>query len=363
MTTVEILRRVVGSGAGELLLGSVGVVLGLAWAGFRRVVVCAMPLLLWAWASACLAAQSFSGESYRLWVEALGARVLAGAALLLVAGPLGASAGTLIGARRGAFWGVLGLGPFGAGLLASGVLALRAALGRAPAFHEALARADRFLACGALASLGVGVVLAGGLLRSGEPAGAHSATRSPAAGSAKTRFTPEVFVVTAWGAGLVQVTALVLALTAQLGWRGFFEDPRILPEWWRSPDLWLGGDVLVALVLVVSSHVVPYFVRARRVVPSFATRFGDRLSYREAPPVETVLLNGEAMAAAERRRAGLGMAWSTALSLAVVSIGVSRSVAPWEGRPDAELFLFFALSLGCVLTHGPRAARMARGLG
>jgi hypothetical protein len=57
-----------------------------------------------------------------VWGYAVERRAVAGAAFLLLGAPIGASLARFAGRARGAVWGALALGPFGAGLLASSMV-------------------------------------------------------------------------------------------------------------------------------------------------------------------------------------------------------------------------------------------------
>ena len=378
MTSLQVLGRVLTSRIGILVFLAGGVATALACSRDRPLAVYAAPGLLWFWACACLPGTDFFGDpgrSFRYWIESLGVRVLTGAVIVLAAGPLGTAAGSLVGMRRGTLFGLVSLGPFGTGLALSGVQALRSmsdlATVRADptqALHLIILRADRLLECGAIGSLLVCTVLAAILLRSSERGAARlGSERGPtAAGSAwsgplsPTPLGWGRLVTAAWGVALVCIAMLVVAVGVELQRVGFFEEARMAPGWWRDPETWLDRDAIAAVLLVIASHVVRYFIAARRVTPRFASRFGDRMSYRDPSAPDLVLLNREAITVAEQNHAAVATGWSVALSLGVALVGVAHAVQPFHVRPNAEFFVYFALSLACLLSHGPWAAARTR---
>lgn len=383
MTTLELLGRIAASWSGLLVLLTAGVTAGVACTGRRRFAVYATPGFLWLWGWVCLCRTDFfrdPGLSLRIWIQSLGLRVLGGAAIIVVAGPLGAAAASGshrpgANGRRGALFGLVVLGPFGAGLAASGLSALRSMIelsalsdDRTFAFHRAVVHADRLLSCGALTSLAACVLLAASLLRSSE----RDAARSGGGGASVDRagwcgpLSPRRsvwtrFVPAAWGLALTGIATLVVGIGVELRALGFFDVPRMAPGWWHDPETWLDRDAVAAILLVVASHGVPYFVGARRVPRRYGFRFGEPTSYRESSAPDRVLLNRESVIAAERSRAAVGACWSMSLSMAVALVGASHAVQPFHAPPNAELFVYFALSLVCLLSHGPRCFQVAAG--
>jgi hypothetical protein len=143
---------------------------------FARWVLYASPVLLWL----CTAPGQFDGRRHLtskidatawVWISCVELRVLGAIALLLLAAPMGAAAGRLIGRDRGGLWGLALLTPFAGCLLASSTLLLRATRAIAveqaldeerklALLHAAIATSERIIAAGTIVSLLVSASLA-----------------------------------------------------------------------------------------------------------------------------------------------------------------------------------------------------------
>jgi hypothetical protein len=148
---------------------------------FARWSIYASPLLIWLFtAGVWFDGQpvGFFGEppGLRDWVHCVELRACGGLALALLAAPLGAAVGKLIGVNRGVLLGLAALGPFGTGLFASSALLLTSVAvlrtyppARAEAtlaiLRAAILQSDRVLACGTLLSILACVTQAIALLR------------------------------------------------------------------------------------------------------------------------------------------------------------------------------------------------------
>ncbi len=121
------------------------------------------------------------------------------------------------------------------------------------------------------------------------------------------------------------------------------------------------SSMVVAMLLVLGSHVVPLCMPGRRVRPRVSHRFLEDWSYRESP-TEAVVTNVVALDAASAARLSLGGVWAVAMSLCVVLIGVrsqyNASFHPVCFRANPAEFLgYSALALLCLLSHAPRLSR------
>jgi hypothetical protein len=115
-----------------IVLALVGAV-GVTRTRFARWAIDGTPPLVWLWVQAGQFDPEkvgfFGGRPSAMgWAFAAELRGLAGLALLLLAPLIGMTAAKLVGVRRGALLGLAVLGPFGAGLLSSSVVAVRSVL-------------------------------------------------------------------------------------------------------------------------------------------------------------------------------------------------------------------------------------------
>jgi hypothetical protein len=171
-----LVRDLLGEPAAFGILAATVLWLVVARTRLARWAVYASPALVWL----CTAPGQFDRQRHLtskldatvfVWISCVELRALGALALLLLAAPLGATAGRLVGARRGWLGGLAVLAPFAGGLGASSALLLQdvAALAAASELAEggklallraAIARSDEVVAAGTVLSLLACAVLA-----------------------------------------------------------------------------------------------------------------------------------------------------------------------------------------------------------
>jgi hypothetical protein len=141
-----------------------------------------------------------------------------------------------------------------------------------------------------------------------------------------------------------------LVLLVRMGW---FSRDNLKCFFGMDPPQFSASDIAIVVALFLASHLSPLLVRRRRIVRRALHAFGEDATYRTPPSQTPIFLDADRVAAAERSRRLVALAWSLSFALAIACFGFFsiRHSPHAPCQHPLEWLSYFAVSAVALLSH------------